>query len=42
MRKESIDKINKENEVLCVNKKENKEEINNTSIDETNNMKGND
>ena len=27
MRKESIDKINKENEVLCVNKKENKENL---------------
>ena len=27
---------------VMINKKENKEEINNTSIDETNNMKGND
>lgn len=27
---------------VIINKKENKEEINNTSIDETNNMKGND
>lgn len=27
MRKESIDKIKKENEVLCVNKKENKENL---------------
>ncbi len=27
MRKELIDKVNKENEVLCLNKKENKENL---------------